>query len=102
MIGMMMRDEDVPKSVERHAGGQELSGAAIPAIYDIRDIVDQEKGRRVATARRAYARPAFRAEQNYSHAFLFLGGAHSSSHCVRNGATCEPDEEPPPTVRHRS
>jgi len=40
VVGMMVRDEDVTKMIQRHASGQELSGSAVSTVYDVGNVVN--------------------------------------------------------------
>src|SRR5262245_34847451 len=43
MIRMMMGDKDVTNPVERHARRNQLLRDAVAAIYDVRNVVDQDQ-----------------------------------------------------------
>src|SRR5689334_13786014 len=72
VIGVMMRDEDVAETVQRDAGGYQLSGCAVAAVDKVRHVFNQNQCRRITAVGFADSWPTFRAEQNDARACLLL------------------------------
>ena len=62
MVGMMMRDEDVPQPVQCNSGGYQLLRHAVTAVDEIRHVVDQNQRRGITSTCLADSRPTFRAQ----------------------------------------
>src|SRR5829696_9184142 len=64
VIGMMMRDENIAKPVQRDARRNQLSRDTVSTINEERNIIDEDERRRIGAARPGSRWPAFGAEQN--------------------------------------
>src|SRR5437867_918345 len=87
MIRMVMSNEDVAQSVKRHTCRQKLPRSAIPAVDQVRNIIDQYERRRITSARFAHTRTALGAEKNNAGSILVTLAvrAQRAKQCIRSG-----------------